>query len=179
MTAVFPSLEHRAELAERRKQPGGLSGAERAEYHSYAYGFRRAVLGNFAATSPIDLEGYWFRPNLIAETEAMYRRKLARPKTKTTLSEPPADATAEQVETWEYQRRELAKLRARITGNGKQHDGSPTPEAIAFVELACQFARANVADFVSGNNRRPAADAELAAIQAGLGITATEQEAAQ
>jgi uncharacterized protein (UPF0335 family) len=78
MTAVFPSLEPRADLADRRKQPGGLSGGERTEYHSYAYGFRRAVLGNFAATSPIDANGAWFRPNLTTEAEAMYRRKFAR-----------------------------------------------------------------------------------------------------
>lgn len=170
----FPSEDHRAELVTQRKGYG-LTDGEREMYHAYVYGFRRVMLGNFARTSPVDPEGTWFRPQRVEQVEAMYRAKFARPKPQATLFDPPSTASAEEVAEWERQRRELAKLGARITGNGKLHDGSPSPEAIAFVELACQFARANLAGFVSGN-RRAATDAELAAIQAGLGITATEQE---
>lgn len=178
MTAVFPSLEHRAELVTARKGYGVTDG-EKEQYHAYAYGFRRVMFGNFARTSPIDPAGEWFRPQRVEQAEAMYRAKFARPKPPATLFDPRPTASREEVAEWERQRRELATLRARITGTGKLQDGSPSPEAIAFVELACHFARANLAGFVSGNNQRAASDTELAVIQAGLGLSAAEEEAAQ
>src|SRR5271170_3944129 len=110
----FPSEDHRAALVGRKD----LSDGEREQYHAYDYGWRRVMLSNFARTSPIDPEGAWFRPQPVEQAEAMYRQKFARRKTKATLFEP-ANASAEQIDIWEFQRRELAKLRQRITGDGK------------------------------------------------------------
>ena len=53
----------------------------------------------------------------------------------------------------------------------------PTPEDVAYVEAVCIKARANLAAFDERNRAafaRPADPRDLAAIQAGLGLSATE-----
>jgi hypothetical protein len=54
---------------------------------------------------------------------------------------------------WAEQDRERDAARARITGDGKNPDGTPTPEAIAYVELCSRQIRANMARFTERNTQ--------------------------
>jgi len=52
---------------------------------------------------------------------------------------------------FQAQDRERARLRDRFVGDGRNPNGSPTPEAVAFVELCVRQATANLTRFVERN----------------------------
>jgi hypothetical protein len=179
---IFPSLEDRKQLQEQRKKIGlaAFSLGDRERYHAYDYGWRRVALNDFSEASPIDPESAWFRPQRVEQTETMWRRHFGerRRDRSRLVFEPPATASREQIERWEYEQRELGKLRPAVateeaTGIVKG------PAVIAYVELASRFVRENVERWGAQNravrNAMAAADPrDLAAIQAGLGLSATE-----
>jgi hypothetical protein len=187
----FPSPEDRAALQEQRTKIGlaAFSPGDRERYHAYDYGWRRVVLNDFAKTSPIDPEGdvpgqgSWFRQQRVEQTEAMWRRHFddaSKYSRRRPAFEPPANAKPDQVERWEYEQRELAKLRPAAEAEEAAGVGNG-PAAIAYVGLIVRFIHENIERWGASNQRvrnaivDPSSAETVARLQRELGLRSREE----
>lgn len=112
----FPSFEDRDRLLQLRKEIGihAMDPYDRAHLHAYDYAWRRVVLNEREPSSPIDPDGKYANPTMVASAVRMWRAKLNKPE--------PAARTAD-----------------------------PSPDDIAYVEVACNQIRANLASWAKRN----------------------------
>ena len=149
MTA-FPSREHDDALCEKVKRRVELTEAETRDYHAYVYGWRRVVLCNDQRFSPVDPSGKHFNASRVGLAEGLFRQQYQPPRRR--WKPPLHDDNPHFAAQW----RELARLRARITRDWLP-DGSPSPEAIAYVEAACRFAEVYLRHWGERNRQAMAA----------------------
>jgi len=198
---VFPSREHWAYLKKKLADAGYSE--ERAfpdqtqlwQFHHYDYAWRRVFMETHEQTSEIDPKGRFYDPSGIMRAEQMFRRPPPPPQRLTPADRAEAegdrlrhagddvgaDAAYEKANRWRAQDKARAEAKARITGDGRNPDGTPTKEAIEFVELCCAQARANTSTWIGLNRRAvtpPRAEREaeeMGELQRSLGVRATEE----
>jgi hypothetical protein len=147
----FPSEDHRRGLVDRVAAGGfaALDDLEKLHFHAYRYAWRRVRLGDFAQKYQVDPRGDWFDGFFVGKAVAFYTDDNGLPRA--------------------------------------ERRPDPSPADIAHVEAVCVKIRANLA-VIDERNRaafaRPALDPRapgsspgqaLAALQAGLGLSATEE----
>ena len=198
---VFPSRAHRNYLSEKLKAAGYNTAnafpdeLQRWQHHAYDYGWRRVYMNNREPTSEIDPLGTFFVEDLATRAEQMFRRPPAPPQRITPAdrveaegdrlrhagNDAEADAAYETAERYRAQDIARAAAKAHIIGSGRNPDGSPTKEAVDFVELGAAQARANASTWLGLNRRAvipPGTGREaeqMGELQRTLGVRATEE----
>ena len=125
-----------------------LSDAQRWNWHSYDYGWRRVYLHSTTNFSPLDPQEAWFDPQSVAMAEAMFRAKVERrfPRRQfiTAADEAAARGDHERAARFRAQDRDRVELAARIPDGGWETRCS---EAVAYVERCVSQIKANLAVF--------------------------------
>lgn len=186
-SAGFPSKAH--ELALRDRLQTGkyaitcLATQEWYEWHAYTLGFVRVHQAKAGLKeTEIDTIGRWFDWRLAEAATAYYRRCLGLDRPR-AAAPPPADMIAdpELAHRFREQDDERAALRVKVRAE-RLADGTPSPEAIAFVECCGRQVKQNSALLKRmPRNDHSSTAAALDRVREALGVQSLEmaQEEAQ
>jgi hypothetical protein len=139
---IFPSPEHREQLARQVTDIGlgALHDEDRRQWHAYDYAWRRVRLSRPEPASPIDPEGRWYHAQMVNLAVPMFEPK---PRYQ-SAPEPVTTRNPELNAHFRRQDRERAGMKAMIAGSGKNPEGSPTEDAVDFVDLCMLQIRENL-----------------------------------
>lgn len=174
----FPSLEDRTRILCLRKELGiaALEHHDRTHLHAYDYGWRRAVLGELTPASPLDPDGRWLDPTMIAAAERMWRIKLniRSPEPGARRQEPTPDDIAHVEAVCNIVRDAIAvvsRRSARVFAGPQQ-----PPVRQAYDELGSVADECVMVDLPLPGSDLPLPGSDLAAWQKQLGISATPHD---
>lgn len=175
MNQVFPSLAHQTSLQETPYS--ALNEQYRREYHAYIYAWRRKYLYDRNKSSNLDPQGKYYDARMIdLVSRVLYPSR--QPKQQISPAEQEADrGELDRAARFSAQDRDRAAAMAKITGDGRNPDGSWSAESLAFSTLCMQQVNANFAEFPT-KQRLPSVPNDpdaLSRLATNLGVRVTER----
>ena len=152
--AISDSEASRNEIPESLKGYSTLTTKEQFQWHAYNYGIRERFLGEAGPGYGPDPNGQFYNRTMVQQVLAtLYPPPKLKEYTTIPADEYEAKGNHEMAEHCRRQDREREAAKARIKGDGRNPDGTPTPEAIAYVELCSRQVRANMTQFYTRNTQ--------------------------